>query len=170
MELRRESAVDALTGLFNRRHLEQLLDRELEFAGRSQHPLSIVMLDLDHFKAINDHYGHPAGDAVLAGVAGVLRARLRSYDSPCRYGGDELLVVVPGAGAAEAKIVAESLRVQISLTRFNDGLRELPPLTASLGVATYPEHGQTAEELKRSADAALYAAKAAGRNRVGVAG
>lgn len=168
-QLRRESTVDALTGLFNRRHLEQLLERELEFAGRSLHPLSIVMLDLDHFKTINDHYGHAAGDAVLAGVGAVLRARLRIYDVPCRYGGDELLVVAPGAGTSDAKILAEALRVQIAATRFSDGLRELPGLTASLGVATYPEHGNTAEALKRSADAALYAAKAAGRNCVTIA-
>lgn len=168
-QLRRESTVDALTGLFNRRHLDELLERELQFAKRSQHPLSIVMVDLDHFKTVNDHHGHAAGDAVLAGVGGLLRARLRTYDSPCRYGGDELLVVAPGASAADAKVLAEALRVQIALTRFSDGLRELPRLTASLGVAAYPEHGNTTEKLMRSADAALYAAKAAGRNCVTVA-
>ena len=168
-QLRRESTVDALTGLFNRRHLEQLFERELEFAVRSKHPLSIIMLDLDHFKSVNDQFGHPAGDAVLAGVGRVLLGRLRVYDTPCRYGGDELLVIVPGANAAEAKVLAEALRVQIALAPLNDGVRNLPGVTASLGVASYPEHGETTEALKRSADAALYGAKSAGRNCVSVA-
>lgn len=167
-ELRRDNTVDPLTGLFNRRHLEQLLERELEFAARSLLPLSIIMVDLDHFKSINDQHGHAAGDAVLAGVAGVIRARLRKYDAPCRYGGDELLVIVPGASAVEAQVLAEALRLQIEQASFNDGVCALPGVTASLGVASYPEHGTTPESLKRRADAALYVAKAAGRNRVSV--
>jgi diguanylate cyclase (GGDEF)-like protein len=168
-ELRRDNTVDPLTGLFNRRQLEQLLERELEFAARSLHPLSIIMVDLDHFKAINDQHGHAAGDAVLAGVAGVLRARLRKYDAPCRYGGDELLVIVPGAGTAEAQALAEALRLQIEQACFSDEAGALPGVTASLGIASYPEHGTTPEALKRRADTALYAAKAAGRNCVSIA-
>jgi diguanylate cyclase (GGDEF)-like protein len=105
----------------------------------------------------------------LAGVGRVLLGRLRIYDLPCRYGGDELLVIVPGANAAEAQVLAEALRVQIALAPLNDGLRDLPGITASLGVASYPEHGLTTEALKRRADAALYASKSTGRNCVSVA-
>lgn len=164
--LRRDSAVDPLSGLFNRRYLDQVLDREIEFADRDQHPLSVIMMDLDHFKAINDQHGHAGGDAVLSGVADALRARLRIYDVPCRYGGDELAVIAPGAGAAEAEVIAEALRVQIAETSFSDGGRVLPGVTASFGIAVYPTHGRTTEDLLRSADGALYAAKAAGRNCV----
>ncbi|HVY25394.1 MAG TPA: diguanylate cyclase [Polyangiaceae bacterium] len=167
--LRRDSAVDALTGLFNRRYLDQVLDREIEFAERDQHPLSVIILDLDHFKTVNDEHGHAAGDAVLSGVAEVLRSRLRIYDVPCRYGGDELVVIAPGAGAAEAEVIAEALRCQIGETSFSDGGHELPGVTASFGIAVYPAHGKTTEDLLRAADGALYAAKAAGRNCVKVA-
>jgi diguanylate cyclase (GGDEF)-like protein len=168
--LRRDSAVDPLSGLFNRRYLDQVLDREIEFAERDQHPVSVIILDLDHFKTINDEHGHAAGDAVLSGVADVLRSRLRIYDVPCRYGGDELVVIAPGAGAAEAEVIAEALRLQIAETPFSDGARELPCVTASFGIAVYPGHGKTTEDLLRAADGALYAAKAAGRNRVSVVG
>jgi len=164
--LRRDTAVDALTGLFNRRYLDLTLDHELEFAQRRQHPVSVIMMDLDHLKTINDTYGHAAGDAVLRGVADVLRARLRIYDAPCRYGGDELAVVAPGAGRAQGEIIAEALRVQIAQATFSDGGSVLPTVTASLGIAVYPDHGKTTEDLLRAADAALYAAKSSGRNCV----
>jgi two-component system cell cycle response regulator len=167
--LRRDAAVDPLTGLFNRRYLDLRLDHELEFAQRHQHPVSVIMLDLDHFKTINDGYGHAAGDTLLLGVADVLRARLRIYDTPCRHGGDELVIVAPGAGRAEAEVIAEALRSQIAQAAFGDGAHVLPGVTASFGIAVYPDHARTTEDLLRTADAALYCAKGAGRNCVKVA-
>jgi diguanylate cyclase (GGDEF)-like protein len=167
--LEHESSVDALTGLFNRGYLERTLDRALEFAGREGHEVGVLFLDLDHFKVVNDEHGHAAGDAVLRGVARLLLSRIRIYDSACRYGGEELVVVVPGAGVAQCQALAESLRSQIAAASFTDGRKVLPSVTTSLGIATFPEHGKTTEDLLRAADGAMYEAKAAGRNRVQVA-
>lgn len=169
VELRRESRVDPLTGLYNRRHLDGVLARELEFAQRESHAVGLILLDLDHFKRINDEFGHPAGDAVLCGVARVLVSRLRAYDVVCRYGGEELVVVLPGADSQTTAKVAESLRQAIGRARFSDADRELPRVSASFGVSSFPEHGRSAEDLLRRADQAVYDAKAGGRDRVVVA-
>lgn len=168
--LQRESNVDALTGLFNRRHLEGVLVRELEFAERAQHPVGVVLLDLDHFKQVNDRFGHAAGDAVLRGVADVLRSRLRVYDVVCRYGGEELVVVVPGGSLVASCKVAEDLREAIAGQSFSDGELPLGQVTASFGVAVFPQHADSSAELLRAADAAMYRAKARGRNRVAAHG
>lgn len=167
--LEHASNVDALTGLYNRGHLERILDRALEFAQREAHPVGVILLDLDGFKRINDEHGHAAGDAVLRGVGRILQSRLRLYDSACRYGGEELVIVAPGAGIAQCETIAEALRLQVAEASFSDGGVVLPPVTASLGIATFPEHGKTTEDLLRMADGAMYEAKAAGRNRVQVA-
>ncbi|HVY25113.1 MAG TPA: diguanylate cyclase [Polyangiaceae bacterium] len=167
--LEHASSVDALTGLFNRRYLEQTLDRALEFAGREGHEVGVLLLDLDHFKAVNDVHGHAAGDAVLRGVARLVLSRVRIYDTACRYGGEELVIVVPGAGVAQCEALAESLRSHLAAASFTDGGNVLPSVTASIGIATFPEHGKTTEDLLRAADGAMYEAKAAGRNRVQVA-
>lgn len=167
--LKQDSVIDPLTGLFNRRYLESVLDRELEFAQRDAHRVGVIMLDLDHFKMVNDEFGHAAGDVVLRGVADVLRARLRIYDSACRYGGEELVIVVPGAGPAECQTLAEALRAQLAEATYSDAGRELPSVTASFGIAVYADNGRTTEDLLRAADAALYAAKEAGRNCVKLA-
>jgi diguanylate cyclase (GGDEF)-like protein len=125
------------------------------------------MLDLDHFKSINDRFGHAAGDGVLRGVARVLRSRLRVYDTVCRYGGEEIVVVVPGTSLTIAKEVAEDLRVTIQDRKFDELDLQLG-VTASLGVAAFPSIAPDADTLLRVADAALYRAKAGGRNRVAV--
>lgn len=167
--LEHASSIDALTGLYNRGYLERILDRALEFAQRDEHEVGIILLDLDCFKRVNDEHGHAAGDAVLRGIARLLQSRLRLYDSACRYGGEELVIVAPGAGVAQCEAIAEALRAQIAEASFTDGGSVLPRVTASFGIAAFPAHGKTTEDLLRVADGAMYEAKAAGRNRVQVA-
>jgi diguanylate cyclase (GGDEF)-like protein len=163
---RRESVIDPLTGLFNRRHLGEALAQALEFARRGALPISTIFVDIDHFKSLNDTFGHAAGDAVLRGVASFLRERLRGYDIICRYGGEEVVIVMPGASLANARDIAEQLRSGVEALRFVDGDRTLSAVTASFGVAAFPEHGSDVETLLRAADRALYLAKSGGRNRV----
>lgn len=167
--LRREATVDPLTGLYNRRHLEQVMKREMSFAQRGGHAVSAILVDLDRFKQLNDSLGHAAGDAALRAVGQFLRSRLRAYDIACRYGGDEIVVIVPGADAAAAIALAEQLRSGIEQLAVSDGGETLA-LTASLGVASFPQDGMTIGALLQAADAALYRAKAEGRNRVAHAG
>ena len=157
------AATDALTGLPNRRAITENMHRMLAHAGRTLTPLAAVMLDLDHFKQINDIHGHDRGDAVLAAVADVLRSGLRTSDLAGRSGGEEFVVLLNDTGLAGAELVAEKLRVAISEL-------DLPRLdrkvSASFGIAVFPDHATDAETLLRSADRALYAAKRGGRNRV----
>lgn len=162
-ELRRLSRTDGLTGLYNRRHLDETLAHELQRAVRTREPLAVIMCDVDHFKRFNDEHGHEQGDRVLQAVAGLMRDSLRGYDSACRYGGEEFLAILPGTDLPGAAGVAERLRREVEAARV-DGLR----VTLSLGVAGYPEigGGVEAETLVAAADAALYRAKQAGRNRV----
>ncbi|MFT3698792.1 MAG: diguanylate cyclase [Kofleriaceae bacterium] len=158
------SLVDALTGLGNRRSLDEAISAQLALARREQHHVGVIMVDLDHFKQVNDHYGHAAGDAVLRAVAQLLRFRLRAYDIVCRYGGEELAVIVPGANAENAVGIADKLRKAISELTVPEAPKEI---TASFGVAVFPYH--EADELFLAADRALYRAKANGRNRVELA-
>jgi diguanylate cyclase (GGDEF)-like protein len=164
--LRREVTLDPLTGLHNRRHLEQVLKREISFAQRGGHAVGVILLDLDGFKRLNDTLGHAAGDTALCAVGGFLRSRLRAYDTACRYGGDEIVVVVPGADATAARALAEQLRAGIEQLAIPDGGILLPRLTASLGVAAFPDHGEAPDVILHAADTALYRAKADGRNQV----
>lgn len=168
-ELQQQAIRDPLTGLFNRRYLDETLPREIHRALREGQDLAVVMIDLDHFKAFNDQWGHEAGDSVLLGVAEALLDRLRASDIACRYGGEEILIVMPGADADEAvrRISAISSQVRNMGARVMG--RNLPPVTFSAGVATVPEHGDNAEMLVRAADRALYMAKETGRDRVVVA-
>jgi diguanylate cyclase (GGDEF)-like protein/PAS domain S-box-containing protein len=156
---------DGLTDLFNRRYLDETLEREIARARREGHPLSLVMIDLDRFKEINDTYGHQAGDEVLKALADQLRHQVRAEDVPCRYGGEEFLILLPGMPLAAATERAEGWRVDFAGQVVRFGEFELRN-TASFGVASYPEHGKHPDELTRCADQALYRAKAAGRNRV----
>jgi len=168
--LRLESILDPLTRLYNRRHLAEALDRELRLALRSGRPVGVVMIDLDDFKQVNDRFGHDAGDAVLCCMAELLRARLRSSDIATRYGGDEMLLVLPDTGPAGARHLAEDILARLgALTLEHDG-RTLPPVRASIGVAAFPSAGSDAASLLRAADAAVYRAKFDGRGCVRSAG
>ncbi len=162
--LRSGSERDPLTDLYNRRHLELSLQRELARATRHGFPVSLIMLDVDHFKAFNDTNGHDAGDEVLRNVAQVLKRHTRVEDVACRYGGEEFLVVLPACTMDDAYSKAEAIREAIAqLHVFSRGIA-LPRITASLGTACYPEDGERMEDLIAGADAALYRAKSTGRN------
>jgi diguanylate cyclase (GGDEF)-like protein len=153
-------STDGLTGIANRRSFDVTLDRYLARAVSSFEPVSLVLIDIDHFKKLNDENGHQVGDDVLRQVAAVLVEHARVIDVPARYGGEEFAVVLPECGEDEAALVAERLRRALSAAGTSR------PITVSAGVATFPEHGATAESLIRAADDALYRAKAEGRNRV----
>jgi diguanylate cyclase (GGDEF)-like protein len=166
--LREQSVRDPLTGLHNRRYLGEVLARELRRAHRAERPVSVLLLDLDHFKDLNDRFGHEVGDRALVALAGLLLHNVRSEDSVCRVGGEEVVIVLHDTDAGEAVQRAEHLRRRIAeLAVTADG--GTARLAASFGVASSPTHGATPDELLRAADRALYAAKAAGRNRVTLA-
>jgi diguanylate cyclase (GGDEF)-like protein/PAS domain S-box-containing protein len=167
--LKNQAIRDPLTGLYNRRYLEETLDRELHRSRRLKAQLGVVMMDLDHFKDFNDSFGHGAGDALLSALAHVITAGIRTEDIVCRYGGEEFLLVMPGAALPATQERAESLRqaVQALQVKYQDRFLKSP--TLSLGVAIFPDHGVTAEEVIAAADAALYRAKQAGRDRVEIA-
>ncbi len=167
--LERLAAIDSLTDAYNRRFGLVRLQEEFGRALRIEGPLGVLMVDLDHFKAVNDTFGHLAGDRVLRAVAGSMRRVLREGDVLVRYGGEEFLAVLPGASAADLLELAERLRRAVSATEVPD--REMRiKVTASIGAASYPEHDvASASELVESADEALYVAKHAGRDRVSVA-
>jgi diguanylate cyclase (GGDEF)-like protein len=160
------AATDALTGLSNRRACQDNLKRMLALASRTASPLSAVLLDLDHFKQINDRFGHGAGDDALAAVGSVLAAGLRASDFAGRYGGEEFLILLPDTDSEGALNTAEKLRAAVQTVEVAQVDREI---TASLGVATYPTDALDSDTLIRMADRALYSAKGAGRNRVELA-
>ncbi|MCD9087562.1 diguanylate cyclase [Stenotrophomonas sp. SY1] len=164
--LRLQSIRDPLTGLYNRRYLEESLAREIARCGRRNFPLSVLMLDVDHFKQFNDTHGHAGGDALLAAIGHLLSSRLRGEDIACRYGGEEFTVILPESDSISAMRHAEELRLALSQMSVPFAGKVLPPITASLGVATYPLDGVVGLTLLRKADAALYRAKRSGRNRV----
>jgi diguanylate cyclase (GGDEF)-like protein/PAS domain S-box-containing protein len=165
--LREQSTHDALTGLYNRRYLEETLGRELISAERHGHPVSVIMADLDHFKAVNDRYGHLGGDEVLRVFGDLMKRHARGSDICCRYGGEEFLLVLPQMAKDNAVERAAQLCSAMASVPIPYGALAIR-LTGSFGVATFPRDGRTADELIAAADIALYAAKAAGRNRVNV--
>ncbi len=164
-ELREEAIRDSLTGLFNRRYLQETLPRELSRAAREGYPIVLVMIDLDRLKKINDTSGHEAGDLILRALGNLLRTQTRSDDIVCRYGGEEFVLVLPGLSLEYAYQRINALRQTFEALRVRCGEDELQA-TFSAGIAAFPQHGTTGEELLRAADRALYAAKAAGRNCV----
>src|SRR5688500_6373219 len=160
--MQQQALTDSLTGCYNRRSFELQLERDLHLARRMRQPVSLIMLDLDNFKHINDQAGHDAGDVALCMLADNLRAELRAVDTPARFGGDECVVIVPQANTEGAVLVAERLRKRIEQT---DGPK-FGRVTASFGVATFPNHASSRDSLVVAADRALYNSKNAGRNRV----
>jgi diguanylate cyclase (GGDEF)-like protein len=168
-KLRNQSIRDPLTGLFNRRYTEETMERELHRASRSAETLAVLMIDVDHFKQFNDRFGHEAGDQVLCEIAKVLTSHARGSDMVSRMGGEEFLVVLPGARGDDAEKKAQELRAEVAKLRIVHAGRDLGEVTISIGVAIHPQHGATTLELLRVADAALYTAKREGRDRVVVA-
>jgi len=163
-ELERLAATDRLTGLANRLRLDETLEREIYRAQRYASPLAVILVDVDHFKAINDSFGHAAGDAALAGIAATLRTRVRESDLVGRWGGEEFLIVSPGSDGEAARQLAEHLRTAVAAA----ALPLCGPQTASFGVAEHAGNDSPTALVAR-ADAALYAAKRKGRNRTEVA-
>jgi diguanylate cyclase (GGDEF)-like protein len=166
---REDSMLDPLTKLYNRRYLDTVMSRELARSKRENYSVGLVMLDLDHFKMLNDNFGHIAGDNVLQSVGSFIRARLRAYDTACRYGGEEFAVILPGTSLPNSVKVAEQLRLGIAQLRLETNGQPIKAVTASFGVAACPDHGSDTMPLIAAADAALYTAKSEGRNRVVVA-
>ena len=168
-QLRERAERDALTGLFNRRYLDECLPAEFAEAGEPGQPVGVVVMDLDQFKSFNDQLGHDAGDVMLRAAGHLLQANIRGGDTACRYGGEEFVVVLPGAPLEVTRRRADQWRQALEKLRVPYGDRELV-CTLSAGVAAFPTHGATPADVLKAADQALYAAKAAGRNRVVVAG
>jgi diguanylate cyclase (GGDEF)-like protein/PAS domain S-box-containing protein len=167
--LRTQSVRDALTGLYNRRYLEETLEREMRRAARAAQSLGILMIDLDHFKKFNDTYGHDAGDAVLRETGASLSKGIRAEDFVCRFGGEEFVVILPTADPETSRARAERLRTKMrELTIMYQG-KSLGMVTISVGVAAFPAHGTSPKELMVAADAAFYEAKRGGRDQVVVA-
>ena len=161
-QLRTQSLRDPMTGLYNRRYMEDTLDRFISLAQRQNQPTSVLMIDLDNFKRLNDEHGHAKGDAVLKDVAAQVVGALRPSDVVCRYGGEELLVILPDCGLEDAMMRAEQVRARIeSLSE-----QHCASVAASIGVATLPETAKSSADLLSASDAALYEAKAAGKNQV----
>ncbi len=167
--LQQLSVRDPLTGLFNRRYMEESLDRELRRAERQGKPLGIILLDIDHFKRFNDSLGHDAGDALLRELGAMLPRQIRSSDIACRHGGEEFTVIMPDAGMETTRQRAEKIREVARQMQVRHGERVLDSVTLSLGVATFPQNGVGREVLMQNADVALYRAKNEGRDRVCVA-
>jgi len=165
-ELRQQAIHDPLTGLFNRRYLDETLPRELHMAQRRKTPLCVVMLDLDGLKQLNDSLGHGAGDMLLRKFGRVLRERLRISDISCRYGGDEFVLVLPDSSIADTQERLEQIRTFLRGHQIHYGEQAFGMLTLSAGIAQTPEHGTTISELLQAADEAMYAAKQAGRDRI----
>ncbi|OGI64811.1 MAG: hypothetical protein A2W18_09320 [Candidatus Muproteobacteria bacterium RBG_16_60_9] len=167
LELSRKAMTDGLTGLYNHDAFQNLLQKEFSAAQRAQQRLSVIMIDIDNFKAFNDQWGHPLGDAVLAKVAAVMRNACRQSDVVARYGGEEMAVILPNTDSASARIVAERIREYVETGGIEQN-GSLLSVTVSVGVATSSSETRGPMSLVKLADQALYESKHAGRNRVSV--
>jgi diguanylate cyclase (GGDEF)-like protein len=162
--LRHMSFRDALTDLYNRRYMQENLEREMRRAERQGSSIGVILIDIDHFKRFNDVFGHDAGDAVLQELGRFMRKHVRGSDIACRYGGEEFVLILPGISQETAQGRAEQLRAGVKRLQLHHGAQSLDRITLSLGVALYPEHGASADEVLRAADKALYQAKQGGRD------
>jgi diguanylate cyclase (GGDEF)-like protein len=167
--LRDQSIRDSLTGLFNRRFMQESLEREIMRSRRKKHALTMLFLDIDHFKRFNDTFGHDAGDFVLQSIADLLRNFFRGDDVACRCGGEEFAIVLPESTAKDAALRADKFRAEVKALKLEYKDTRLGPISVSIGVAAFPEHCTTAEELLKVADQCLYQSKNSGRDRVTVA-
>lgn len=164
--LKELSNTDPLTQLFNRRYMMEVLEREIHRTARKGSPISMLLMDIDHFKKVNDTYGHQLGDVVLVNVANISKKHLRTYDVAARYGGEEFVAILPETPLDEALAVAERIRLATQQASFSNKLQTLK-ITVSIGVATFPMSGlDSVDDLIRVADEGLYRAKSEGRNRV----
>ena len=166
LRLQDKAIRDALTGLYNRGYLEESLDREASRARRSDQPFGVMMIDIDHFKRCNDLFGHATGDAVLRALGQYLLSLARGEDIPCRYGGEEFVLVMAHASPATVRERAERLRLGVQELEIEYDGRSVGPTTLSVGIAMFPDHGENGQAVLQSADAAMYRAKQAGRNCV----
>ncbi|HET9960188.1 MAG TPA: diguanylate cyclase [Polyangiaceae bacterium] len=166
--LRNQAIRDPLTGLFNRRYLEETFERELARAKRTNVPISIAVLDLDHFKRFNDTHGHAGGDALLRAFGAALRTMFRADDVLCRFGGEEFVVILPSCTLHDAIARVDAFRASMASLEVQSEGRSLGEVTVSAGIANFPAHGDDRDKLFRLADRALYRAKRAGRNRIEV--
>jgi diguanylate cyclase (GGDEF)-like protein/PAS domain S-box-containing protein len=166
--LRNQSIRDALTGLFNRRYLEESLEREFSRASRNKSSVAVIMMDLDHFKRFNDTFGHQAGDALLRSLGDFLRRSTRGQDIACRYGGEEFALVLSDSSLAGASQRAEIMRQEVKHLNVQYAGQLLGAVSVSIGLAVFPDHGSTISEVLHAADQALYGAKREGRDRVSV--
>lgn len=164
--LHNQAIRDPLTGLFNRRYMEESLKREVHRAERKGNSLGVIMLDIDHFKQFNDTFGHATGDALLHELGSLLQVRIRKADIACRYGGEEFMLILPETSLDDTRQRAEQLREEFQHLNIQYDGRSIKAATLSLGVAVFPEHGLTAEGISRAADLALFQAKREGRDRV----
>jgi|GEM_PF-959239 len=165
-ELRSQAIRDPLTGLFNRRYMEATLEREIRRAVRHGTSVGVIMFDVDRLKPVNDTLGHDAGDELLRGIGNIMLTRFRGEDVACRYGGDEFTIVLPEASLSDVWQRAEELRESVKRLELDEEHRTFGPITVSIGLAVYPDHGATAERLVQISDAAAYEAKAEGGDRV----
>jgi diguanylate cyclase (GGDEF)-like protein len=165
-----QSIRDGLTGLYNRRYLEESLEREINRAQRQKFGLGIIMIDIDHFKNYNDTFGHNGGDIVLQQLGNILQKNVRGSDIACRYGGEEFTLILPEISLEFVKERAEQIRVEVQQLKPKHRDQDLGQITLSLGIAMFPNQGLTGESIMRAADTALYQAKEEGRNRVCVFG
>ncbi|MCG6982531.1 MAG: diguanylate cyclase [Deltaproteobacteria bacterium] len=165
VELHQISITDSLTGLYNRKHLMETLDKEVTRSERYSHPFSLLVIDIDHFKNYNDTYGHLAGDEVLRRLASVFKETIRNSDYAARYGGEEFIIILPEISPEQGVEAAERIRRKVAEQKFEGDGEEIA-VRISVGVASYPENGEDAETVMRNADEALYEAKRLGRNQV----
>ncbi|MBL1142710.1 MAG: diguanylate cyclase [Proteobacteria bacterium] len=167
--LEEQSIRDPLTKLYNRRYMEETIEREFSRCTRSKTELGILMLDIDHFKSYNDNYGHDAGDMVLVEFASLMRNKLRDSDIVCRFGGEEFMLIMPGAPLSILEQRAKQIRESLKELTFHYQGKALSNITTSIGIASFPYHGQNPKDLIKAADTALYQAKETGRDRAVVA-